>query len=357
MITIGVDYHKRTSSYRVLDGNGKTLKTCKLLNERETIRHFVSSIDGPKRLAMEATRNWGLYHDNVVDLVDDFYLGHPKKMKAITESETKNDTNDAHLIARLASSGFFPQAHVSGTDTRQLRSVLRFRSFLVNQRKAIRNQIHILIDRNLWPSERPQSFKSPFCKKGLQWLGTVSLPQRERFLLNQCLQNFNELNAKIKDTETFIENETVDLPLLKYLRTVPGFKRGGINALVILMETDDITRFHKARGFAHYAGLIPREFSSGDNHRAGRLVKQANMRLRTAFIESTFGAILADKGLRDYYNSVKKRTNSSAAIIATARKLACAVYCVLKEQRPFRPYDCQPPAAAWVLPAVSSKAR
>ena len=345
MITIGVDFHKRTSSYKVLDEKGQHVKKCKLVNNRETIRSFVESIPGPKQLAMEATRSWGLYYDSVYDLVDQFHLGHPKKMKAITESQTKNDTQDAELIARLTHSGFLPKAHIASPDIRQLRSLLRFRAFLVNQRRSIRNQVQTLIDRNLFPDERPGSFKNPFCLRGLKWLKLLPLPERERFILDQNLEGFTSLNQKISCLQDFIESQSLDLAGLDFLRTVPGFRKSKINAFIVLTEASDITRFRKARGFAHYAGLIPREFSSGDHHRTGRLITEANMHLRTALIESALAAIRADKGLKAYYQQVKARSGSSSAIVATARKLSYAVYSVLKEQRAYRPESFNPPAA------------
>ncbi len=345
MITIGVDFHKRTSSYKVLDENGQHIKSTKFENSRDAIREFLEAIPGPKQLAMEATRSWGLYHDCVEDIVDEFHLGHPKKMKVITESQTKNDKKDAELIARLAHSGFLPKAHVSSIDTRQLRSLLRFRHFLVNERRSIRNQVQTLIDRNIWASDRPTSFKNPFCQRGLKWLMDLKLPERERFILNQCLKTYQELSQKISDLEEFVQSQALELPGLGYLRTVPGFKLSKVNALVVLTEADGISRFPKARSFAHYAGLIPSEFSSGDKHRTGRLIKDANMHLRTAFIESTFAAIRQDKGLKAYYKQVKKRSGSGSAVIATARKLAYAVYHVLKEQRAYRPEPLPPVAA------------
>jgi transposase len=352
MITIGVDYHKRTSSYCVLNETGQKVKSVKLENTTENIRNFLQSLDGPKQLAMEATRNWGLFYDTSHDLVDQFYLGHPKKMKAITESETKNDQKDAETIAKLLQSRFFPQAHVSLLNTRQLRSLLRFRHFLATQRASLRHQVHILIDRNLWPKERPKNFKSLFCQRGRQWLEAVDLPQRERFILNQCLENIDQLTYNIQDLEIFIQQQTLNLPGLKYLRTIPGFMLSKINAFIVLLEIDDVHRFAKARRLAHYAGLIPREHSSADKHRTGRLVKGANLFLRTAFIESTLAAIRMDKGLKQYYKSVKANAGSSAAIVACARKLAYAVYYVLKEQRPYRLASFNPPAAVYSASAV-----
>lgn len=346
MITIGVDFHKRTSSYQVLNENGESIKKQKLINDRIVIRQFIESIPGPKQLAMEATRSWGLYHDTVRDLVDRFRLGHPAKMKAITESETKYDSKDADLVARLAHSDFFPEAHVSSPFIRQLRSILRFRHSLVDQRRSVRNQIQTLLDRNLWPTERPRSFKSPFCKRGLLWLQSIPLPEKERFILDQCLNQFHELTGKIKELEAFLESQALPLDGIAHLRTVPGFRLGKVNTLIVLAESSVITRFKRARAFAHYVGLVPREFSSGDKHRTGRLVKGANMHLRTALIESTLAAIRSDRGLRNYYQQVKARNGSGVAIIASARKLCLAVYHVLKEQRSYRPEPLQSPAAA-----------
>lgn len=216
----------------------------------------------------------------------------------------------------------------------------------------MRHQIHILIDRNLWPEDRPQNFKSLFCQRGRHWLKALALPERERFILNQCLDNFDQLNSKIQDLESFIQQQTLNLPGLKYLRTVPGFMLSKTNAFIVLLEIDDVHRFAKVRRLAHYAGLIPRERSSADKHRTGRLVKGANLFLRTAFIESTLAAIRMDKGLKQYYKSVKANAGSSAAIVACARKLAYAVYFVLKEQRPYRFVSCNPPAAVYPSSAV-----
>lgn len=343
MITIGVDFHKRTSSYCILDEKGKRLKRCKFENRPELIEDFLDELPGPKKLAMEATRNWGIFYDTVKGHVDQFLLGHPKKMKAITESETKHDKKDAEVIARLAASGFFPQAHVSSPATRQLRSLLRFRHFLVKERVAIRNQTQILLDRNLWVCERPTAFKDIFCKRGLKWLESVSLPERERFILNRLISHFHELNEKIREVETFVSGEACNLPGVQYLRTIPGFKRSQVHLFVILLEIDDIQRFRKARYLAHYAGLIPSEHSSGDTHRTGRLIKSANVFLRTALLESVFGILRGDPELKRYYQSVKERRGSGAAIIACTRKLSYAVYHVLKDQIP---YQFHPPVTA-----------
>src|SRR3989338_5459680 len=63
MLTIGVDFSKRTSVYSVWDASGKRLQRCKLDNEPGVMRQFFQGLPAePIQLAMEATRNWGLYY-------------------------------------------------------------------------------------------------------------------------------------------------------------------------------------------------------------------------------------------------------------------------------------------------------
>ena len=346
MITIGVDFHKRTSTFQILNEQGEAVKRRKLENNTQTLRKFIESVPGPKRLVMEATRSWDLLYETTHDLVDQFCLGHPKKMIALTTAEIKNDNNDAMLIAQLAYSGLLPKAYISSLPMRELRSTLRLRNFLVNQRRGIRNQVQGLIDRHVWPCDRPASFKSPFCKKGLIWLTGLKLSEKERFVLDESLNIFKQLNNNIDAIDQFLQSQSFDVPGLPLLRSVPGFKSGGINAYRVLIEISDIARFHNSRGLLFYSGLIPREHSSGDKQRKGRLVKNANLNLRTALIESTFAAIRQDKILKAFYKTAKARSGSGAAIIATARKLACAIYYVLKDQKLYNPSFLIPSAAA-----------
>jgi len=342
MITIGVDFHKRTSSYCVMRKDGTVIKRCKMENNTENIVTFLNKINEPKQVAMEATYGWGLFHDTASPHVDKFLLGHPAKMKLITESESKCDRYDAQTISQLATMGFLPQAYAPSKNSRELRSLVRLRSFLLRQRVAIRNNTHALLDRNIWQSERPRSFKNIYCDRGKKWMRSLTISPKERFILDELISSYERINDQIARIEQYINKEAIDLPETQYLRTIPGLRTSKVNIYTILFEIDDITRFRKARHLAKYAGLVPADNSSGDKQRTGKLVKRANHTLKTAIIESVFAALLVDKGLKEYFRTVRQRANPSAAIVACARKMCYAIYHVLKEQRHYRPF---PPAA------------
>jgi transposase len=86
-----------------------------------------------------------------------------------------------------------------------------------------------------------------------------------------------------------------------------------------------------------YAGLVPATYSSGDVIRHGRITKQGSKWLRTTMIEIAQRQLLCKKipGLGWYYLKVKKRKGSSAAAVATARKLCAVVWRMLTDNRSF----------------------
>ena len=121
---------------------------------------------------------------------------------------------------------------------------------------------------------------------------------------------------------------------MELLQSVPAMK-GKVLNYTILSEIDGIEHFKNSNTLVSYAGLIPRDKSSGQKLRKGRLKTECNEFLKWAMLEAVFPAIRKDRGLRDYYFEVKKRKNASAARIAVARRLLKTIYHVLKEQRPY----------------------
>ena len=103
------------------------------------------------------------------------------------------------------------------------------------------------------------------------------------------------------------------------------------------LRVDDIARFANEKKFFSYMGLIPSTYSSGGRTFHGRITKQGNRYLRWALVEAVWPAIRSDTELRSYYHRLKARKGPNPAKIATARRLATIVYCVLSERRTYRP--------------------
>ncbi|MBL7074212.1 IS110 family transposase [candidate division KSB1 bacterium] len=84
---------------------------------------------------------------------------------------------------------------------------------------------------------------------------------------------------------------------------------------------------------------------SADKLYQGKINKQSNKYLRTAFIEAALVAIRKDPGLKAYYEYKKATKGHGKAIVATARKLAKAVYFMLRNNELYRGTKIKP---AWI---------
>lgn len=338
MVTIGLDAHLKTSTLTVLDSNGKKLTRKKIENDPDKLLTFIRQFPGEKQLAIETCYNWPVFHELYKNEVNQFHLLHAKKLRSVIESQAKYDGNDSDEIAYLIHSGRpLVHSHVADLDTRCFRRLLRARVSFSLDITRIKNQIHAIINAHTFYSQRPTNFKSIFCKRGLKYIKSLEIPEQERFIIDKYLDKMNELERRRDEFDEYIDHINFHADDLKWLQTVPGLKGGKLLKYIILSEIDNVNRFRHARALAAYAGLIPKEHSSGDKNRKGHLRTECNHFLRWAVLELVLPAIRVDKGLRQNYNDIKERkNNSSAARIATARALLQAIYCVLKERRPYR---------------------
>ena len=333
MITIGSDTHLKTSTFSVVEDGQKIMRQ-KLNNDPEELLNFIHQFPEEKQFAMEATYNWPIFYELIKDEVGQFHLIHPKKLKAIIESQDKCDTHDADQLAYLTDIGYIPKAYCANAPTRQFRNLLRTFIRLSGLIASIKNRIHAIVNTNTFYSQRPKNFKDLFCKRGLAFLNSLPLSDHPRFLINQLLSQIQSLEFLKSSLREYIQSLDFHSQDSLVLKTAPGMG-GSVLRYVVLSEIDQISRFKNPRALIAYAGLIPKEKSSGGKIRKGHLRTDSNHFLQWALIEAVTGALRKDPALRPYYKEVKQRAGSSAARIAVARKLLTAIFYVLKEQRPY----------------------
>ena len=344
MITISSDVHLRTSTMTALDHDGTKIMRKKLPNSPEELLGFVRQFDGPKQFSMETCYNWPVMYELLKDEVDQFHLMHAKKLKSIVESQSKCDGHDADEMARLTHIGYIPKAHIACAETRQFRRLLRTRVGISMEISSIKNRIHALINANTFYSQRPKTFKDLFCKRGIEYLEALQLPERERFIVNKLLKEIRFLERLRGEFDANIERSGFRSDDMAVLETVPAMK-GRVFKYIVLSEIDNIGRFRNSDAIAAYAGLVPRDRSSGDKNRKGRMRTDCNEFLKWTMIEAAIPAMRKDRSLWRYYKEVKQRRNSSSARLAVARKLLISIYHVLKEHRPYYYADRKPQVA------------
>jgi transposase len=101
-------------------------------------------------------------------------------------------------------------------------------------------------------------------------------------------------------------------------------------ALVILAEIGvDVSRFPTEKHFASWLGVCPRQYESNQtNKKRGPRKGKNRVAIALRMASQALGRTLSPLGL--FYRRIKSRLGGKGAVTATAHKLACLVYRMLK---------------------------
>ena len=112
-----------------------------------------------------------------------------------------------------------------------------------------------------------------------------------------------------------------------------------LNVLMLIAEIGlDMSRWPNAKAFCSWLGLCPGTKISGGrilNRRTRKVVNRASVILRVAAM--AIGR--TDSWLGRFYRRKQAHLGAPKAITATARKLACVIYHLLKYQENYVPLD------------------
>jgi len=329
---IGVDYHKSYSHLVVQDSSGKTLRSGRVKNDRQSLGSFLERYRDNSHAVVEATRNWMVMYDWLDDICEDVVLAHPLKVKAIADAKIKTDKIDATVLAHLLRADLVPEAWAPGEYARELRVALRERMFYVRLRTMTKNRIVTVFDRYPEQTALLKRQGDLFGKAGRQQLAAVKVSEIDRIQIDRGLEFVGDIDGRIKQSEATIRAMTKANGNVKLLKTIPGI--GEFFARLIDAEIDDISRFRNPKKLAAYAGLVPSTYSSGGKTYHGKIIKQGNKWLRWAFVEAVAPAIATDPQLRTQYEHLKFRGTNKARV-AIARKLLTIAFQILRDQRPY----------------------
>jgi transposase len=171
------------------------------------------------------------------------------------------------------------------------------------------------------------------------------LPDALRPVLAEAAREVAELEQRIHEVEVQLEGLAKQSPHVRRLRTVPGV--GLLTATAIVAAVGDLKRFPSARHFASSLGLTPRESSSGNVRRLGRITKRGDPYLRMLLIHGARSVLHHAKRspksdrLRTWALEREQARGHNKAAVAVANKLARIVWAVVVRDADYhsRPAD------------------
>jgi transposase len=170
-------------------------------------------------------------------------------------------------------------------------------------------------------------------------LATTELPDVLRRALVDLLAEIEELQARAEQLRSQLERLAKTMPEAGVLMSVPGI--GVLTATALVAFVGDPNRFRSGRDLAAYLGLTPREHSSGQVRRLGRITKRGNSYVRMMLIHGARSALRAGSmatapdDIRTWALAIKQRRGFNVAAVALAKKLARICWRVWHDQRPF----------------------
>lgn len=330
--SVGLDVHKAVTVFCLMDAEGKVVDEGRFDSKRAEFGQFIERVldRGDAHFAFEASRSSLWVYDVIRGFVDKerVHVAQSKRIRAIANSKTKNDQNDAWWLAYLTFEGRLPEAHVPQDAVLDLRIATRERASAVQQRTRIINRLkaHLAQIGEVVPTSTIKTEKARLfiAERALETDGIRGQA------LRGCVDALEYQDETIEYWNGVIENVAAELPAVELIgNELPGI--GKILAATIVAEADDIRRFHSAKAFGRATGLTPSDRSTSGKTLHGGITREGNPHLRWAFTQAATACMRAKnrpgRHVGDWIRAKQKRMgNKAKARAAGGRKLAEAVW-------------------------------
>lgn len=290
----------------------------------------------------------------------------------------KNDAIDSVLIADLIRYGQFIETRPADEDLFSLRTLTRFRTYLVESISDLKRKVVCVLDQvfpeyqsifsNIFGKTSKEillQFSSPIdfenvssetlaellAQLSRQKIGSQKAEQLKAaasssfgitfaknsftFQLKTLVEQISFIENQVKETEAEISG--IMGKLESPITTITGI--GNVTGAAIISEIGDISKFDNPRKLVAFAGIDASVTQSGEFEATHTVMsKRGSPYLRKAIFQAALIASFKDPVLSGYYQ--KKRSEGKhhlTCVGAVARKMCNIIYAVLKNNEPYIP--------------------
>ena len=241
------------------------------------------------------------------------------------KKRAKTDRLDARHLRELLHQGRLPQSWIPPAHIQDLRTLVRTRKTLVEERTSWQQRIHAQLFHHGYPQER-----NLLAEERRARLERLELPAAARKAIGLSLRMIDHINEELLRP---IEDE-----IRSFARRQAGCKAlmghygiGELTSVAILAELGDTRRFSSSRHAVRFAGLDVTVHSSEGKRALGKLSRQGSPVLRWAVFEAAQVARRKGSPEHDYYVESSERLGSNRACLAIARKLIRKAHHTIRE--------------------------
>jgi transposase len=263
-------------------------------------------------------------------------------------AKRKTDKDDALRLAQLEALGQLPTVVVPPKQTREWRALIGYRQVLVGRRVAIQNHVRAILVGQGLPAPRGHR---AWTATGLEGIGQharalagCAPDELWRGLLGLALAEYRHVVGLLAQAEARLDALAQADAGVQVLESVPGV--GTRTAEAVVAYLGEPRRFATGKQVSAYAGLVPRQYQSGEADRRGRITRRGPALLRKLLVECAWVMLRYNAWARAVYQRLSRgKARKKQAIVALARKLLVRCWAMLRDKARWRD-DTAAPAAA-----------
>jgi transposase len=327
-IVMAFDQHREQIAFDALDtATGEVSRGRIRPADRLGFRRWLGRFEGKEvEAALEATTGWRFMVEELRAVGAGVHLAEPAETSALRgpKKRAKTDRQDARRLRELLQAGRVPESWIPPEAILELRSKVRLRHTLIDERGEWQQRIQAQLYHHGVPRRRRL-----LEGERRAWLEQLELPDAARRQIQVALRMIDAVDAQLRP---------LDQELRALARRQPGcralqahFGIGEITSVSILAELGDARRFSSSRYAVRYAGLDITVSESDRKRSPGRLSRQGPPVLRWALYEAAQVARRRGSPDRAYYEQAAHRLGGNRACLSVARKLLKRAYHTLRE--------------------------
>ncbi|MDZ7791887.1 MAG: IS110 family transposase [Xanthomonadales bacterium] len=338
MTTVAIDLAKNVFQVAGENTAGEVIFE-KRLSSRERFWTFLRGLEPGTEVLMEAgpgAQSWARMLLEQGMAVQIF----PARRVAEHRSGSKNDRKDCLAILRAGRDRSIEPVPVKSVEALSLQALHRVRSGYQRRRTAIGNQIRgLLVEHGVVMAQGPAALRAKVDR--VLEDATVPIPDLLRELIAELWAEWQTLSARIDAVTDRIKQTVTSNATARRLMTIRGF--GPILSSALLCKETATDRFANGRRFAAYFGVVPKQNSSGEKVRLGKMTRAGDAYIRSLAIQgaqSVLQRVPADAEGRDNRRLLrwKQRHGTKGAAVRLANRNLRIAWALLRdEEAVYRP--------------------
>ena len=289
---------------------------------RDEVRSFLAALGtSDAAFALEGTTGWRFVVEELRAAGMEAHLAEPADTRALAgrKRRAKTDRADARLLRNLLLTGQLPESWIPPSDLADLRTTVRLRKSLVDERTSWVRRLHAQLFHH--GVRQPPDLDTV---AGREFLEQAAVPEASRQVLTIGTQVLDHLDEHLETLDRQLHATARRLPGCQVLQRQWGV--GPILSVTILAELGDTRRFSSSRQAVRFAGLDITVHDSDGKRTRGHLARQGSPLLRWALYEAANAAYRKRSPDHDYYLETKKRLGTKRARLCVARRLARRIH-------------------------------